>query len=465
MNRFLLFFTSRPSPVSICLYNESAPDPPSRPLTPIPAVGTGEAGTEAAAASSLGGGDSPVAQSSLNGSIGTGAVSAHGRFGGGAFLGRHSTGRSSGERPPSSRAAAVGTRVAVKALQPHCSAEAALMLQAEARLLASLSHPNIVGFVGQGVWSSACGRPFVVQECVDGGTLQDRIVHRMTHRARSSYSFYAALAWGGDIAAGLAYLHTRAPPVVHRDLKPENVLLTREAPAGAAHPRAVLADFGLARALTAPGVGDAGAPAAGGMAGTGLSAKARVRGLAPTACTGSFIYMAPEVLQGEAYGVPADVFSLGIVLQELVSGVLTSAVVVGPTFNPRAGEVYARKVAGGFRRALPAGLPPALAALIEACWSAAPAARPSAAAVHASLVAIAVDAAAGTKGGGGANDVAGAFTPGGGLKKRPSAARLDRLGSRSSAGGEGSGGKGGAAAAPAAAGAPATPGCMGCSIM
>ena len=411
-----------------------------------------------------GGGDSPLSASVVSGGMGGGTAG-----GGGlrrpSFLHRSSTDRASKEPA----ALTCGTRVAVKALQPHCSADAALMLQAEARLLASLSHPNIVGFVGAGVWSAACGRPFVVQECIDGGTLQDKVVHRMTRgpRAKSSYSLDAALAWGADVAAGLAYLHARAPPIAHRDLKLENILLTGDVPPGRAHQRAVLADFGLARALT-PGEGGGGGGRAGadprpaGAVESLIGAKARVRGLAPTACTGSFIYMAPEVLKGQAYGVPADIFSLAIVLHELLSGVLTSAVVVGPTFNPRAGEAYARKVAGGFRRALPAGLPPALVALIEACWAADPAARPTAAAAHSSLVAIAAGAASGATGGGGPADSAGAFTPGGGVRQRPSAAAgLDRLNSRSSAGDGGSSGVGGVGGA----GGPPTPGCMACSVM
>lgn len=204
------------------------------------------------------------------------------------------------------------------------------------------------------------------------------------------------------------------------------------------------------------------------------------------------MYMAPEVMRGEPYGVPADVFSLGIVLcvcfgfgfgflslfssqptppqvsheentlshssllpslfsnktssYEIFAGILTSAVVVGPTFNPRAGEAYARKVADGFRRSLPDSLPPALKALIEACWAADPAARPTAAAVHEALVAIGEDAAAAEEGEG----LSRAGTP-------VPRASFERSGSKSSAGGGGGG---------ASAGSGSTlPGCMACTVM
>jgi len=120
----------------------------------------------------------------------------------------------------------------------------------------------------------------------------------------------------------------------------------------------------------------------------------KTRNLDPTACTGSFLYMAPEVLRGESYDEKADVFSLGVLMYELFAGFILSTVVVGPTFNPAAAQAFAARVADGYRRPLPASVTPAVARVIEACWAPDPAARPTAGAVVAALVAAEGDVAA-----------------------------------------------------------------------
>ena len=285
-----------------------------------------------------------------------------------------------------------GMRVAVKSLNPSQGAAAAASLVAEGEMLAGLDHPNIVACYGGGVGgskhngkdaaaalSAARARPFIVQQCVDGGTLRDVVIDQMS-RAGRAYPPTAALAWAADVAAGLEYLHSQSPPIAHRDLKLENILLTKASgPSG--HPVAVIADFGLARSMGDGGddAADDGAPDDDGRP------KRRVRNLDPTACTGSFLYMSPEVLRGEAYDASADVFSLGCMIAELFTGVITSTVVVGPTFNPRAAQAFAVKVAAGYRRPLPASVPPSVRAVINGCWEADPAARPTAGAVRAAL--------------------------------------------------------------------------------
>ena len=249
-------------------------------------------------------------------------------------------------------------RVAVKALQPHLGAAAAASLRTEGELLSRLSHPNIVGFVAAGDAQPEEGgapRPFIVQQCVDGGTLKDRVCEQMT-RCGKAYGLLAALAWGTDVAAGLAYLHSHDPPIAHRDLKLENILLTRvEAGGGGGRdrenatgncngegsvrsarsarstgsfggaliPTALIADFGLAKPLD-PSDADADGEGAGIEE---FESKRKTRNLDPTAMTGSFLYVSPETLKGERYDARADIFSLGVLLYELFSGVITSTIV------------------------------------------------------------------------------------------------------------------------------------------
>ena len=200
------------------------------------------------------------------------------------------------------------TRVAVKRLRPGCSLDVA-DLAAEARVLASLRHPNIVRFLGVGSTAASPGAApgadvgpggrgaapprgedccYLVQAYVGGGTLK-RAVGAVAARpagAPPPYSLADAAAWGADIAAGLAFLHSSNPVIVHRDLKLENVLLTKgedggegggggrgggaprpspPAPPAPARPPspapapppparriALLADFGLATAFDSP---------------------------------------------------------------------------------------------------------------------------------------------------------------------------------------------------------------------
>ena len=308
--------------------------------------------------------------------------------------------------------ALTSSRVAVKVLAPGQGPVAAASLIAEGALMAALDHPNIVPCYGGGVGgggsshggntaaaalkaSGAKGAPFIVQACVDGGTLRDRVIDQMSKRGRA-YTAAAARAWSADVAAGLAYLHTRSPPLIHRDLKLENILLTRE-PGPSGHATALIADFGLARHVSELGdaVGGDGSTTGAASDDSALAAELalmrRVRNLDPTACTGSFLYMAPEVMKGERYGCAADVFSLGVLMSELFSGVITSTVVVGPTFNAGAAQAHAARVAAGYRRPLPVGLAPSIKTIIEACWAADPASRPSAADVALALGAAAPD--------------------------------------------------------------------------
>ena len=166
--------------------------------------------------------------------------------------------------------------VAVKVLR-GVEPDDARRFEAEARALARLAHPAIVGIYDVGEHD---GTPFLVVDLVEGGSLADEI-------ARGPAALPRVVAVGQALAEALDHAHELG--VVHRDVKPSNILLD-------AHGHARLADFGIARM--------AGAPT--------LTATGTVMGTAS--------YLAPEQLSGDPVGPAADVYALGLVLLECLSG-------------------------------------------------------------------------------------------------------------------------------------------------
>ncbi|WP_186004560.1 serine/threonine-protein kinase [Isoptericola variabilis] len=172
---------------------------------------------------------------------------------------------------------ALGRRVAVKVLRDVAQDPSDRdRFTAEARTLARLSHPSIVTVLD----ADADGdQPFLVLELVDGGSLAE-----LEHRLASG----AVARLGAQVAAALAHAH--AAGVVHRDVKPANVLLGADG-------GALLTDFGIARLLADT-----------------------VRHTRTGTTIGTAAYLAPEQVRGEAVGPPADVYSLGLVLLEALTG-------------------------------------------------------------------------------------------------------------------------------------------------
>lgn len=174
--------------------------------------------------------------------------------------------------------------VAVKIIRSDIFGSAAIenilrRFDREVRVMSRLSHPNIVKVLDYGKYE---GNPFLVMELLTGGTLKDRLGTPLT----VAQSVNLLL----PIVSALAYAHDQH--VLHRDVKPSNILMNREG-------EPVLTDFGIAKLLDIEEKHT--------LTGTGVG-------------VGTPEYMAPEQGLGHEVDARADVYSLGIVLYELVTG-------------------------------------------------------------------------------------------------------------------------------------------------
>jgi len=188
-----------------------------------------------------------------------------------------------------------GQTVALKALHTLCSPSTAERFRREMEIASSLKHPGIVPLLDSG---SSEGMLYYVMPFVDGESLYARL-----ERDRRM-SVPDALEVTRDVAEAVAYAHGQG--FLHRDLKPENILLTQGGN-GAARVHAVVADFGLARAI---------------------ETTEHTRLTETGAVVGTIWYMSPEQLREERdLDVRTDVYSLGCVLYEMLTG--------GPPFTGR----------------------------------------------------------------------------------------------------------------------------------
>ena len=214
------------------------------------------------------------------------------------------------------------------ALKVHRDPATAARFLNEARIQAGLAHPYVATLYDH---FEAGGHACIAMELVEGETLADRVAHG------GPLPFAAAVGLLRPVAEAVAYLHRRG--VIHRDLKAHNVKVT---PAG----HVKLLDFGIAKEMGRPGLTSA--------------------GMVP----GTPEYLSPEQVRGQPPDARSDVWALGVLLYEMVTGDL-------PFRSSSAFELFEQITRGTYdapsRRV--AGLPPACDALVARCLQADPRAR------------------------------------------------------------------------------------------
>jgi eukaryotic-like serine/threonine-protein kinase len=172
-------------------------------------------------------------------------------------------------------------RVALKVLRPELtrSDDGRRLFLNEMQILAHLEHPNIVRSLAS---MESDGQLVMVLEYLDGRTLRDELT------ARGRLPWPEAVELGVQIAQALEVAHSQAPPIVHRDLKPENVMLGEG--------RAVkVMDFGIAKVLEAVHATN-------------------------TQSIGTLQYMSPEQIDAKTIDARSDLYTLGLILYEMISG-------------------------------------------------------------------------------------------------------------------------------------------------
>jgi serine/threonine-protein kinase len=234
---------------------------------------------------------------------------------------------------------ALGTTVALKFLHLELTRQEGLVQRfvQEARVVAQIQSPHVVRVID--VDQAADGHVFIVLEHLEGKTLQ--ALYEELYRNGQRLSYADALDYGTQILDGVEAAHRVG--VVHRDLKPDNVMITRD-PSGAAVLK--LLDFGIAKLKTL------GAP--------GLTR--------PGVMMGTPEYMAPEqASSADAVDVRADVFSLGVILYEMIAG-------RRPALGDTAATITAAYLSGQIPRLtdMVPGLSPELGAIVSTAMAARP---------------------------------------------------------------------------------------------
>ncbi|XP_031384033.1 serine/threonine-protein kinase STY46-like isoform X2 [Punica granatum] len=217
--------------------------------------------------------------------------------------------------------------VAIKVLKPErVNSELQREFAQEVFIMRKVRHKNVVQFIG------ACTKPpslCIVTEFMSGGSVYDYL-----HKQKGVFKLPSLLKVAIDVSKGMNYLHQNN--IIHRDLKAANLLMDE-------NEVVKVADFGVARVKAQSGV--------------------------MTAETGTYRWMAPEVIEHRPYDHKADVFSFGIVLWELLTGKL-------PHEHLTPLQAAVGVVQKGIRPVIPRETHPKLAALLERCWQQDPTLRP-----------------------------------------------------------------------------------------
>lgn len=183
----------------------------------------------------------------------------------------------------------LGRDVAIKVLPDRLATDndARSRFEREAKAVAALSHPNILSIFDVG---NESGIVYAVMELLEGETLRSWLL-------KGPLTWRQTALWGFAVAEGLTAAHSRG--ITHRDLKPENIYVTTDG-------RLKILDFGLARFAEQP-AGE-------------VSSLATQNHTEPGTVLGTVSYMSPEQVRGELASFPSDIFSLGCVLYEMVTG-------------------------------------------------------------------------------------------------------------------------------------------------
>ena len=176
-------------------------------------------------------------------------------------------------------------KVAVKIMHPHLAQDEAFVNRfiREAKAAAALSHPNIVAVQDQGWNQNGVPAVFIVMELIEGHTLREYL------NERGRFEIKDAINYLTPILSALAAAHDLG--IVHRDMKPENIWISKEC-------RVKIADFGLAR---------------GELIGSTMTAESSV-------ILGSVSYLSPEQVQRGVADSRSDVYAVGIVAFEMLTG-------------------------------------------------------------------------------------------------------------------------------------------------
>ena len=238
----------------------------------------------------------------------------------------------------------LGRDVALKTLPPEFASdpERLTRFDLEARAVGAMSDPHVVTIYDVGVHE---GTPFVVFELVDGDTLRKRL-------ERGALPVATALDIATQVARGLASAHERG--IVHRDLKPENIVVGRGG-------RVKILDFGLAKRMD----GDDGLE-------HGMTATAGPALTREGSVYGTMGYMAPEQIRGQAVDPRTDLFALGAILHEMLSGQRAFRGATPADVQSAILSVEPEPLSDAVRRAAPVGLDRVLRRMLEKD----PAARP-----------------------------------------------------------------------------------------
>ncbi|EOY15151.1 hypothetical protein QUC31_000393 [Theobroma cacao] len=220
-----------------------------------------------------------------------------------------------------------GQDVAIKVLRTeHLNENLQREFTQEVNIMRKIRHKNVVEFIG------ACTRLpslCIVTEFMSGGSMYDFL-----HKQKSGFKLPFLLKVAIDVSKGMSYLHQNN--IMHRDLKAANLLMDENGVVK-------IADFGVARVQAQSGV--------------------------MTAETGTYRWMAPEVIEHKPYDHKADVFSFGVVLWELLTGKL-------PYENLTPLQAALGVVQKGLRPVIPKHTHPKFVELLDRCWQQEPSLRP-----------------------------------------------------------------------------------------